>query len=130
MGNYGETINIDSPLFRRLSDDAAILAQALNMRLDTEKGTYWDDPDYGLSVSNYENAGLTSESLAYVASAIKSECEKDERVSSAAVDPGLEIIEGGYALRPKIKIFPVTGDAFSFVGPLMNFTGASLRRAV
>lgn len=128
MGIYGETINISSPLFRRLSDDAAILAQALDMRLDTKQGTYWDDPDYGLEVDDYINAGLTSDALAQVASAVKAECEKDERVAAAAVTPLIERTEGGYSLRPSIKVFPVSGGPFEFTGPVIEFGGGKLRK--
>ena len=101
---YGETINIDSPLFRRLTGDEAILAQALEMRLDTRAGTFWDDPDYGLMVDDYINAGLTAEGIEGVAAAVKAECEKDERVSSAAVTPLVERTEGGVSLRPSVRI--------------------------
>lgn len=128
MGNYGETINIASPLFRRLSDDAAILAQALDMRLDTKPGTYWDDPDYGLEVDDYINAGLTPDAIEQIASAIKSECEKDERVSSAAVTPVVERTEGGYSLRHKIRVFPVSAGPFEFVGAIFEFAGGKLRK--
>lgn len=125
---YGQTININSPLFRTLSGDEAILAQALEMRLDTRAGTYWDDPDYGLMVDDYINAGLTADAVVAVAAAIKAECEKDERVSSAAVTPLVEQTEGGYSIRPKIRVFPVLGGPFDFVGPLVNFANGELRK--
>lgn len=128
MGNYGETIDASSPLFRRLLDDESILAQALLLRLDTRRGTDWTDPDYGLQVDDLLNAGLTSDALAQVASAIKAECEKDERVSSVAVTPVVEQADGGYSLRPDIRVFPNTGGPFSFVGPLLSFGGGALRK--
>lgn len=127
---YGETINIDSPLFRRLIGDEAVLAQALTMRLDTRRGTYWDDPDYGLMVDDLTNAGLTRDAVVSVAGAIKAECEKDERVSSAAVTPTVEQTEGGLSIRPSIRVFPASGRPFDFVGPLVNFAGGALRKDV
>lgn len=129
MGVYGESIDISSPLFRRTVDDETILGQALEMRLDTRRGTYWDDPDYGLQVDDLLNAGLTPDAIVQYSAAIKAECEKDERVVSVAVTPLVEQIEGGgYSLRPDIKVFPNTGGPFSFTGPVSTFTGAALRK--
>ncbi|AUX33211.1 uncharacterized protein SOCE836_053650 [Sorangium cellulosum] len=52
MSAYGESINIDSPTFRRTRDPARIIAQAIEMRLSTRRGTYIDDPDYGLLIDD------------------------------------------------------------------------------
>lgn len=116
-------------MFRRLTGDEAILSQALYMRLDTRRGFYWDDPDYGLSADDLLNAGLTSDALESLSAAIKAECEKDERVSSAAVVPNVAQGVGGYEVRPDIRVFPLTGASFQFVGPIMSFGDGALRKA-
>lgn len=127
-GEYGLTINIDSPAFRRLRGDDAVLEQALKMRLGTRRGTYWDDPDYGVSFDDYLNAGLTPDAIEQVAAELRAECEKDERVSSAAVTPNLTRTAAGYELAPLVKVFPRTGAVFEFVGPIWKFAGGLLRK--
>lgn len=130
MGDYGESINIFSPMFRRLTEDEAILSQALYMRLDTRRGFYWDDPEYGLSVDDLLNAGLTSDALVNLSAAIKSECEKDERVSSVTVVPAVNQTPGGYEVSPDIRVFPLSGGSFQFVGPVLSFGDGALRKGV
>lgn len=128
MGEYGTTINVDSPAFRRLTGDEAVLAQAITLRVQTRRGTYWDDPDYGTLVDDYLGAGLTSDALALVAAELKAEVEKDERVSSAAVIPSVIQTATGFTLAPSIKVFPLTGSPFDFTGPIWAFAGGALRK--
>lgn len=117
-------------MFRRLTEDEAILSQALYMRLDTRRGFYWDDPDYGLSVDDLLNAGLTSDALVNLSAAIKSECEKDERVSSVTVVPAVNQTPGGCEVSPDIRVFPLSGGTFQFVGPVLSFGDGALRKGV
>jgi len=128
MGEYGKTIDIHGAFFRELSDDTAILQQALEMRMQTKRGYYWDDPEYGLLIDDYLNEGLTQDALVRVASEIKAQCEADERVNSAAVTPNVTAVEGGYELKPEVMIFPRTGTPFSFVLPVTKIDGPMLRK--
>jgi phage baseplate assembly protein W len=83
--SYGESINIDSPTFRRTRDRARIKAQAIEMRLSTRRGTYFDDPDYGLLVDDLLLDAAPAGRRSRIAAAIAGEIEKDERVESATV---------------------------------------------
>lgn len=130
MGEYGLTIDMNSPVFRRLRDDAEILKQALQRRLETRRGSDWTDPDYGLLVDDYLGDGLTPEAIERAAGEIKAEVEKDERVRSAAVTPKVTVLsDGSVELAPEIVVFPRQGEPFDFVGPIYNFTGGKLRKA-
>ena len=116
MGDlYGETIDINSPFFARLTADEAIFAQALTMRLSTKRGFYWADPEYGLLLSDYVNEGLTPDALARLPLEVQLELEKDERVGSAAVKPSLTTGPQGAAVELLITVTPVEGKVFAFV---------------
>lgn len=82
---FGESINIDSPTFRRTRDDARIGAQAIEMRLKTRRGTYFDDPDYGLLLDDLLLDAAPAGARARIAADIAGEIEKDERVESSTV---------------------------------------------
>ena len=127
-GEYGRTIDVEDPFFRELADDTAILQQALNIRLQTKRGYYWDAPEYGLLIDDYLNDGLTQDALVRVAAEIKAQCEAYERVNSAAVTPNVVAIEGGYELKPEVMVFPRTGAPFSFVLPVSQISGPMLRK--
>jgi hypothetical protein len=111
---FGETIDITSPFFARLTGDQRILAQAAMMRLDTKKGTLWTAPDYGLSLSDYVEKGITADELARIPGDIQAELEKDERVEGVIVTATTTRQSGGgYALILDIRITPSGGTSFS-----------------
>lgn len=112
---YGETVNIDSPFFAVLSNDQAILMQAILMRLNTARGTYWADPEYGLALTDYVNEGLTPDALARIPVEVQSELEKDERVAGAFVKASITYGKNGVAVSLNIQITPVEGKEFDFV---------------
>lgn len=62
------------------------LAMALCRRLMTPRGGLFYDPDYGLDLRDYLNAGVTDAEMETLPEEIRLELEKDERVQSAAVD--------------------------------------------
>jgi hypothetical protein len=111
---YGETVNIDSPFFAKLTDDQAILTQAILMRLNTARGTYWADTEYGLALSNYINDGLTLDKLATIPREVQSELEKDDRVAGAFVRADLANGPMGVSVTMTIQITPVEGKKFDF----------------
>ncbi len=85
MSIYGESINIDSPTFRRTTNDRRIMEQAIEMRLNTRPGTYFDVPDYGLLLDDLLLDNAPAGARARIAADIAGEIEKDERVESATV---------------------------------------------
>lgn len=71
-----EEVDPDSPLG---------VAQAIARRLTTTKGTLPDEPDYGLNLRDFLNAGVPASDLAGLAGRIKLEVLKDDRVEDATV---------------------------------------------
>lgn len=111
---YGETINIYSPLFARLTDDQAILTQAVLMRLNTKRGSDWSDPEYGYAISDLVNEGLSQENLARIPVEVALEVEKDERIASCtAVVSSIRSTPSGAAILLSLVITPVDGPSFS-----------------
>lgn len=64
-----------------------ILTDAILRRLNTERGAFWSDPDYGLRVSDYLLEGLTSEAIERIAIDVQLEVTREERVQSCIVTP-------------------------------------------
>jgi phage baseplate assembly protein W len=112
---YGETIDIDSPFGARLTDDQAILTQAILMRLSTKRGMYWLDTEYGLPLSGYVNDGLTIDALARIPHEVTAELEKDPRIGSASVVAKQTTGPQGVSMTLGIQVTPVEGQAFTFV---------------
>ncbi len=112
---YGETLDIDSAFFRRLTDDQAILIQAMVMRLSTKRGFYWADPEYGYALTDLVNEGLTTDALARIPIEVQSELEKDERVAAVFVTATITNGAQGVAVRLGIQVTPVEGKTFNFV---------------
>lgn len=122
-GVYGETINIDKPTFRRLKDnDTLVLAQAITMRLETRRGTYFDDPEYGLDLDELLLEGVTTESLARIAAEIAGEIEKEERVETATVTAETSPSGAGVALSFIAEITPDEGPEFSMTISIQDLT--------
>ena len=115
MGIYGETVDIRSRTFRRLTDDQRILVQAVIMRLSTKPGTYWTDPAYGFPLSDLVNAGLTQDALARVPGQVKAQLELDERFASVAVEASTrQLANKSWVIVIEITFTPSRGPAFSF----------------
>ena len=83
---YGETVDTKSPTFARLTDDASIMQQAIELCLGTARGTLWTEPDYGRSLRAYLLAGLTEAQLGAIPADIQSGLEDDERIGRALVE--------------------------------------------
>ena len=60
------------------------VGEAIARRLTCPRGQNAGDPDYGYDVSQFVEADLTQTDLSLMQSNIDRECEKDERVLSAA----------------------------------------------
>ncbi|KYG11405.1 hypothetical protein BE21_57485 [Sorangium cellulosum] len=107
---FGETINIFSPMFRRLTDERQMLIQAAIMRLSTERGTYWNDPEYGYDITEAVNDAFDSARLLALQTDVKAELEKDERIESAIVTVRTEEGNGGTVVYLDIELYPVGED--------------------
>ncbi|XXY23361.1 GPW/gp25 family protein [Sorangium sp. So ce216] len=112
MSPYGESIDIDSPTFRRTRAPARIIAQAIEMRLSTRRGTYFDDPDYGLLLDDLLLDAAPAGRRARIAAEIAGEIEKDERVESATVTLAADA-QGRMSFSADVKLddgqtFPLT----------------------
>lgn len=112
---YGESLNVDSPFFARLTDDQSILTQAILLRLSTKRGFYYADPEYGLSLADYINDGMTPDALARLPLDVQSELEKDERIAGVVVVPSLTTTPQGVGVSLSIRVTPVDGSTFTFV---------------
>lgn len=82
------------------------LAQALRRRLDCPRGQLVDDPAYGTDLRAELNRGTQQAVLNAIASRIRSECSKDERVSTVAVQVIPQALDGS-SLRIIIGVTPV-----------------------
>jgi len=112
---YGETINIASPSFARLTDDRAILEQAILMRLETRRGTLPKDPEYGLLLTDYINAEMSAETLTRIPAEVQHELEKDQRIQAVTVvprwNPGSSLASARLYLE--MYVTPKEGPSFS-----------------
>lgn len=122
MGAYGTTIDINDPFFRPLTDDRAILTQAIVMRLDTQRATYWTDPEYGLPVTNLLNEGLTDKRLARIPAEIAAELEKDERIAAVDVTTRIDGKSPSLRIILALRVSPVEGDTFPLTLAISDLT--------
>lgn len=93
-------------------DDSLVLAQALIRRLDCPRGALPDDPDYGIDVRGYLNRGTTTTELIELASRIRAELAKDDRVSAIAVT--VTPSSTGSSLTVTLAVTPIDADAGGF----------------
>lgn len=80
-----ESLDIDSPRFRRTTNPSTIYAQRIEMRLSTRRGTYFDDPDYGIDLDGLLLDAATAGQRARIEAEIAGEIEKEDWVDSATV---------------------------------------------
>jgi phage baseplate assembly protein W len=84
--DYGTDLNFDG---LDLADDGGtvsgvdLLAQAIQIRLSTPRGSVIDAPDDGIDLVDYLSRDMTSGDVANLSGVIESEILKDERFSSA-----------------------------------------------
>jgi hypothetical protein len=119
VDDLGKSIDIDSPFFEGTDDQALIRAQNVRMRLETARGTYFEDPTYGLLLSDYVRAGLTTDALGRIPGEVKDQLELDAEIASADVTATVTRQPGGaVALELVIVITSTTGE----VDPAIAFT--------
>lgn len=124
MGLYGATIDITTPLFRRLRDDQTILAQSILMRLSTAPGTYWTHPEYGYPLAELVNEGMTPERAARIPYEIKDQIEQDtDRIESASVTiASAEQTPAGVRVAFVIDVTPRATGPFELVLGILDLT--------
>lgn len=128
MAVAAETIDARSRFFRPLRDYAAILRQAVFLRLSTERGTYWDDPEYGLDLTNFVNEAMTQTRLAQISTEIKAEVEKDQRIATAVVTTRVGGSSGSVRLDITIQFTDDRGDEHDLTLAVSDLTVEMLTR--
>lgn len=86
------------------------IGEALIRRFTTPRGTLPDDPDYGLDLRSYCNRGVTATQLRELASQLRGEAGKDDRVDDAAITVTAE----GSSLTVAARITPADPDLEPF----------------
>lgn len=125
---YGTTINARDPFFGPLTDDRAILTQAIELRLQMATGALWTCPEDGLPLLQSVNDGMTSDALARLPGRIQAEIERDERVSDVKVEVLLLKAAPGIEIRFRMMVtpnedlppFPLTFDFTPTTGELIT----------
>lgn len=86
---YGRDLSCTTELDPALAEvdpfSPRAVAEALVRRLTTPHGSLLDDPDYGEDITGAENRGVTAADLASLATRIKNEVSKDDRVDTSEV---------------------------------------------
>lgn len=115
---YGTDLSCDTDLSESMPDVSGtlVLAQAIVRRLDCPRGALPDDASYGKDLRGMCNRGTTTRELSRLAGEIRTEVQKDDRVSSVAVtvEPttstgaGLRIALVVTPVNPRVKRFALT----------------------
>lgn len=116
---YGSDLSCTSDLTETMDEVDGLttlaLAQALVRRLDCPRGAVGDDDDYGMDLRAMCNQGVAASDVRELASKVRSEIEKDDRVercgvtvtpSSTGTDLRVELAVS--AVDPAIGVFKLT----------------------
>ena len=88
MADFGSDLSCTDDLDangREVSGEE-LVGEAIYRRLTTARGTLIDDPDYGLDVRSFVQAGLTPGKLAEIGGLIRVELAKDETIAESSVN--------------------------------------------
>ena len=113
MADFGTDLSATDDLdagAREVAGDE-LVGEAIYRRLTTARGTLIDDPDYGLDVRSFVQAGLTSGRLVEIAGLIRVELAKDETIGDTAVN--VDQLGDG-TLEAKVEVLTAEGP-FPFV---------------
>lgn len=125
MGIFGRSIDIFDPNFGYTEDDQKILMQAAWLRLQTEPGTYFEDPDYGLLVSDLVNSDMTQQELSVFAARVQNQLALDDRLAETRVVAENMVDKGSNVIVDlTITLVPHTGDGFTFTVSLTETDNA------
>jgi hypothetical protein len=86
---YGRDLSCTTELDPALAEvdpfTTRAIAEALVRRLITPNGSLIEDPDYGEDIRGMENRGVSQADLVSLASRVRNECAKDDRVDDVTV---------------------------------------------
>jgi hypothetical protein len=103
------------------------LGEALLRRLTTPRGTLPDDRNYGIDVRSFCNLGMSTQDIRDLASKIRSEVTKDDRVDDAAVTIGNPVTSD---LSIAVQVTPVDRALGVFTLTLAVTDGQLLLEAI
>lgn len=90
------------PLATWISGPQAI-AERVARRFLTRRGALWYDPDFGLDLRDFLNAGLTVARASGLRSLVGTECEKDECVTSADAEVSWDPASGVLGVHVELE---------------------------
>lgn len=117
-------------------DGTRVVSEAIARRLVTPRGSLEYDPDFGLDLRAWVNAGLTdtgaentnAPDLFAMRAAIEAECLKDERVDSVVADVRHDVSDRSQpTITVRVMIELVTDAAFRLVLTIDAVTAAILK---
>lgn len=112
---FGESIDTRSPTLAPLRDDPLIIAQWVELCLQTPRGFMWSAPEYGCDLKAYVGRGLTDDDFAILPAEIRGALQSDERIANADVALARGYSAGGsVVLKLTITISPKGAEATPF----------------
>lgn len=112
---YGESIDTLDPNFGRLTDDARILAQWVELALQTPHGSDWTAPEAFIDLRSYVAKGLTEEAFAAIPGDVEAALTFDERIARVdVVATSTFLASGAAALKLAITVYPKDASALPF----------------
>jgi phage baseplate assembly protein W len=109
---FGITLDTKSPQFALLTDDNAIIVQAVELLFSTPKDSYWTNPDYGFDLRAFVAKGLTPAALAGIPDDAAAALQADPRVARATVTATTTYTAAGQAvLSLSILVYPKGANA-------------------
>jgi hypothetical protein len=119
-----ETLDLD-PNFTLITGTQAV-AEAVSRRLVTPRGALAYDPDFGTDLRDWLEQDVEESGTAFaIASAIESECLKDERVSSAEAEATYDSEARRFDTRVAIEL--VSGQVFRLTLSIDAVTASVLK---
>lgn len=91
-----------------------IVQDAVVRRLNTKRGTFWSDPDYGLLVSDYLLEGVDVAGLERIAIEVQQEILKEERIQAVTVTPKTTTKPPLYTIDLDVAITTDTNSEMQF----------------
>lgn len=106
---YGSDLSCGADLDVEMSEvdpfSTRALGQAIVRRLDCPRGGLPDDPSYGIDLRGYLNRGVTADDIRALASVIRSELSKDDRIDTVRVT--VRPSATGDTLRIELFVVPI-----------------------
>lgn len=113
---WGRDLNCASDLLETMGEvdpfSTLALGQAIVRRLDCPRGALPDDLDYGIDLRAYLNRGTAAAEIAQLATRIRTEITKDDRIDSAVVT--VTPSPSGSSLGVAIRVTPVDAQIGGF----------------